>query len=146
LAGRILVYKSFFQKGVAMKKGMAFLFSLPIIMIIISGCLPAIIVGGAVGAVGGYAVSRDTIQGETDKPYEVLWNSATTVARIRGKLKSEDAIKGRIELEAESSRVYISLDRLTQSTTRVRVSARKYHLPNIALAQDIFVKVMEGIR
>lgn len=129
-----------------MRKGTAFLFFVPIMAIILSGCLPAIIVGGAIGAVGGYAVSKDTIQGETDKSYDVLWNSASTIARIRGKVKVEDAVKGRIELEAESSRVYITLDRLTQSTTRVRVKARKYHLPNMTLAQDIFVKIMEGIR
>jgi hypothetical protein len=128
-----------------MKKRAAFLLFMPLIMIIVSGCLPAIIIGGAVGAVGGYAVSKDAIQGETDKSYDVLWNSAGTIARIRGKVKVEDAVKGRIELEAESSRVYITLDRLTQSTTRVRVKARKYHLPNMALAQDIFVKIMEGI-
>jgi len=129
-----------------MSRRAAWLFSMPVIMIIISGCLPAIIVGGAVGAVGGYAISRDTIQGETDRPYDLLWSSASTIAKVRGKIKSEDAVKGRIELEAESSRVYIRLDRLTQSTTRVGVSARKYHLPNMALAQDIFVKIMEGIR
>ena len=129
-----------------MKKGTAFLFFIPIMAIILSGCLPAIIVGGAIGAVGGYAVSRDTIQGETDKPYDVLWNSATTVARIRGKIKQEDSLKGYIEAEAESSRLYITLDRLTPTATRLRVKARKYHLPNMALAQDVFVKIMEGIR
>jgi hypothetical protein len=146
MLNRILLHKSLFQKGAEMKKRLVFLFFLPLAIMVISGCLPAIIVGGTVGALGGYAVSRDTIQGETDKPYDVLWNSAVIVARIRGKIKTEDSVRGRIELEAESSRVYIRLDRLTQTATRVRVSARKYHMPNIALAQDIFVKIMEGIR
>ncbi|MFA5355850.1 MAG: DUF3568 family protein [Candidatus Omnitrophota bacterium] len=110
--------------------------------IFIYGCAP-LIIGGAVGALGGYAVSKDTVQGETDRSYESLWNAAFTVSRIRGEIKYEDKMKGYIEAEAESSRVYIRLVRITSSTTRLRVSARKYHFPNMNLAQDIFVKIME---
>jgi hypothetical protein len=115
---------------------------IPCLLISVLGCAP-LIVGGAVGALGGYAASKATIQGETDKYYDSVWAAASTVASIRGEIKSEDRIKGYIELEAESSKVYIRLIRVTAATTRVRVTARKYHLPNLALAQDIFVKIME---
>lgn len=118
------------------------LFLIPFILVSISGCAP-LIIGGAVGALGGYVVSKDTIQGETDKSYGNLWQAAVTVSNIRGEIKYENKIKGYIELEAESSKVYIRLIRLTGSTTRLRVSARKYHLPNMNLAQDIFVKITE---
>lgn len=125
-----------------MKKIIVFSFLIPFVFVSISGCAP-LIVGGAVGALGGYAVSKDTIGGETDKSYDSLWNSALMIGRIRGQIKNEDMTKGYIELEVESSRVYIRLIRLTAATTRLRVSARKYHLPNLGLAQDIFVKIME---
>jgi hypothetical protein len=105
------------------------------------GCAP-LIVGAAVGAVGGYAISKDTIQGETDKSYDSLWSAALLVGKIRGRIKNEDSAKGNIELEAESSKVFIRLIRLTRATTKVRVSARKYHFPNMSLAEDIFVKIM----
>lgn len=120
-------------------------FLIPCIFVSISGCAP-LIVGGAVGVLGGYAVSKDTIQGETDKSYDSLWDSALMVGRIRGQVKYEDRSRGYIELEAESSRVYIRLIRLTAAATRLRVSARKYHLPNLGLAQDIFVKITEQAR
>lgn len=126
-----------------MRKAIAFL--IPCIFLSISGCAP-LIIGSAVGALGGYAVSKDTIQGETDKSYDSLWNAAFTVSKIRGEIKYENKTKGYIELEAESSKVYIRLIRLTVSTTRLRVSARKYHLPNMSLAQDIFVKITEQAR
>lgn len=116
-----------------------------LMLLVISGCVP-LIVGGAVGAVGAYAVSKDTIEGETDKPYEELWGSALLVCRIRGNIKEEDSAKGYIELETDGSRVWIRLIRLTRSTTRMRIAARKLHLPNIALAQDIYVKIMEGAK
>jgi len=121
------------------------LFLIPCILVGILGCAP-LIIGGAVGAVGGYAISKDTIQGETDKSYDSVWEAALTVSKIRGQIKYEDNTKGYIELEAESSKVYIRLIRLTVATTRLRVSARKYHFPNMSLAQDIFTKVMDQAR
>ncbi len=120
----------------------AILFLIPCIFVSILGCAP-LIIGGAVGVLGGYAVSKDTMQGETDKSYDSLWEAALTVGRIRGEIKYENRMKGYIELEAESSKVYVRLIRLTAATTRLRVSARKYHLPNFSLAQDMFMKIME---
>ena len=121
------------------------LFLIPCILVSILGCAP-LIIGGAVGAVGGYAISKDTIQGETDKSYDSIWEAALTVSKIRGQIKYEDNTKGYIDLEAESSKVYIRLIRLTAATTRLRVSARKYHFPNMSLAQDIFTKIMDQAR
>jgi hypothetical protein len=127
------------------KKRAFFYLLLPLVLLNISGCAP-LIVGGAVGALGGYAISKDTIAADTDKPYDLLWNSALTVAGYRGRVKEEDTRRGYIQMEAESSLVWIRLIRLTQATTRLRVSARKYGLPNLNLAQDIFVKIMEEAR
>lgn len=128
-----------------MRRIVAF-FLVPLLCLNILGCAPLIIVSAAVGAFGGYAISKDTIQGETDKDYDSLWNTALTVSKIRGNIKFEDEIKGYIELEADSSLVRLRLVRLTRATTRLRISARKYHLPNLALAQDMFIKIMEEAR
>lgn len=125
-----------------MKNIAVFSFLIPFVFLNILGCAP-LIIGSAVGALGGYAISRDTIQGETDKSYDSLWRSALMVSKIRGTIKQEDGTRGFIELEADKSRICIRLIRLTHATTRLRISARKYHLPNIDLAQDIFVKIME---
>jgi len=128
-----------------MKKRAILYFLLPFVFLSMSGCLP-LMVGGAAGALGAYAVGKDTIQGDTDKPYDSLWNAALTVSRIRGTIKQEDSQKGYIELEAQRSQVWIRLIRLTHSTTRLRILARKYHLPDIGLAQDMYVKIMEEVK
>ena len=124
-----------------MKKTIIFV-SLLLMLPGILGCAP-LIIGSAVGALGGYAISRDTIQGDTDLEYERLWDAAITVARIRGTIKTQDHTKGYIYAQMESSKVWINLYNLTKATTRLKISARKYHFPNLKLAQDIFVKVMD---
>lgn len=127
-----------------MKKAV-FYFLFPLLVLSISGCLP-LIIGGAVGALGGYAISKDTIQADSDKPYDQLWNAALDVSRARGNIRQEDAARGYIEADVEKSKVWIRMVRLTQATTRIRISSRKYRLPNLELAQDMFVKMMEGAK
>lgn len=124
------------------------IFSLVLIIFIIPlvcGCAP-LIIGAVAGGLGGYAVSRDTVQGDTDKNYEALWESALSVAGAYGLVQEENAKTGCLELSAQSSKIWIKLIRLTQATTRVKVSARKFHFPNMELAQDIFVKIISGVK
>ena len=128
-----------------MKKILFYLMVAPFILMTISGCAP-LIIGGAVGALGGYAVSRDTVQGETDKSYDSLWDTAIMISRARGTIKQENSLKGYIEFQERPNKVYIRLMRLTHATTCLKVSVRKHHLPNLELAQDIFVKIMDQAR
>lgn len=109
----------------------------------LAGCAP-IIIGGALGAMGAIAVSKDTIQVDTDKAYDGIWESAIRVTGARGTITKEDKSKGYIDMENKSMRVYVRMDRLTRSTIRIKVSARKHHLPNIEEAQAVFAKIMEG--
>ena len=118
---------------------------LPYFLLLVCGCAP-LIIGAAAGGLGAYGVSRDTVEGDTDKNYEALWNSALNVAKTNGLIQQENTAIGYIELGTQSSKVWIKLIRLTQASTRVRVSARKYHFPNMDLAQDIFVKIITGAK
>ena len=127
-----------------MRKALLLYFFLPLLLLNISGCVFVLV--GAAGALGAYGVSKDTIQGETDKPYASLWSAALTVGRVRGRIKQEDSTRGYIELEADSSRVWIRFTRLTHTATRLRISARKFHFPSLGLAQELYVKIMEEAR
>lgn len=118
---------------------------LPFILVSVVGCAP-LIIGAAAGGLGAYAISKDTVQGDSDKDYAALWESALNVAKVRGVIQQENANTGYIELSAESSKVWIRLIRLTRATTRIKISARKYHFPNMELAQDLFVKIITGTK
>lgn len=127
-----------------MNKKFSYLVLTALLTINLTGCAP-IIIGGALGAMGVIAVSRDTIQADTDKAYDGIWEAAIRVTGARGTITKEDKSKGYIDMENKSMRVFIRMDRLTRSTVRIKVSARKHHLPNIEEAQDIFAKIMGGV-
>ncbi len=124
-----------------MKRLTVLLLLIPFLVAGLSGCVPVFLM--AVGGVGVYATSKDTIQGDTDTPYEALWDSAVKVARIRGTILQEDFNRGYIEVDAKPNKIWIRFERVTAAATKIRVSARKYKLPNIDLAQEVFIKIIE---
>jgi len=67
-------------KETGMKKFLSLCLAL-ILLVSICGCAP-LIIGAAAGGLGAYAVSKDTVQGDTDKNYEALWSSALSVAGV----------------------------------------------------------------
>ena len=87
-----------------------------------SGCVYLII--GGVAAAGGYAVSRDTIQGETDKSFDAVWDKASEVVGIMGTVESESYELGTIDSIVNGARVKITITQLTPSTVQVKVKAR----------------------
>ena len=124
-----------------MKKLLALFVLIPFLVTGLSGCVPVFLM--AVGGVGVYSISKDTIQGDTDTSYEELWDSALKVARIRGTVKQEDFNRGYIEIDAKPNKIWIQFVRVTVAATKIKVSARKYKLPNIDLAQEVFIKIIE---
>jgi len=129
-----------------MKKALIAAVLVPFLAIAISGCAPLLLMTvGGVGGVGVYAISKDTIQGDTDASYESLWGAALKVSRIRGTILEEDFNRGFIHVDANPNIIKIQFQRLTAATTKMRVSVRKYKkmFPNIELAEQVFIKILE---
>jgi hypothetical protein len=124
-----------------MKKLLTLFILIPFLVSGLSGCVPVFLM--AAGGVGVYAISKDTIQGDTDTDYETLWDSAMKVARIRGTIFQEDFNRGYIQIDAKPNKIWIQFVRVTPAATKIKVSARKYKLPNIDLAQEVFIKIIE---
>jgi len=128
-----------------MKKNIAIALLAGFLSFNIYGCV--LIVGGTMGAAGAYAASRDTIEGNTDKPYAGLWREALALAESCGTIKQEDVNRGYIDVDTAGGRLWIRIARLTHSSNRLRVSARNtYHLPDIAEAQRVYTRIIEGAK
>jgi len=104
------------------------------------------VIAGGVGALGGYAVSPDTVEGEADVDYDTLWDGAQQVVSIMGTVQAKDYKMGTLEGLVSGAKVNIDLSQISANSVRLRVKARKNMLPNIKMAQDIFVKIKNQAR
>jgi hypothetical protein len=108
------------------------------------GCVP--IFWAAAGGVGVFAASKDTLQGEFDISYDRLWDSSLTVMKYRGTVTNQAVEQGSIEGLDGKTKVWIKLERVTPATTRLRVSARRYKMPNLEVAQQVYTKIIEQVK
>lgn len=111
--------------------------------LLLSSCVPLII--GGVGVLGGYAISRDTIGAETSKNVGDIWQAAKDVVSVMGIVKKIDEDTMAIEANIYSSVAIVKVEKLTEATSRLKVKARKLLMPNIGLAQKVFVKIMQRL-
>jgi len=106
------------------------------------GCW-AFVVGSAVGALGGYAISRDTIQGETDKDSDALWESAISVLESMDAIEIDDSTRGKLQAKVGRTKITVKTEQLTPNTARLKVKCRKGILPNLTLSQKLYVRIIE---
>jgi len=114
-----------------------------LVMFSLSGCIYLVI--GGIGAVGGYIVSPDTVEGITDNEYTVAWETAIEMISIMGLIEESNKEGGIIIASVHGANITISMMALSDSSTKVTVKARKAFLPRISLAQDVFVKIMSRL-
>ena len=118
---------------------------LGVLVFFLSGCA-AMLVGA--GAAGGYAIGKDYIQGESDKNFESVYNSAVNIAGILGIIQSQfsNPSIAKIKARVESGTLEINIERLTRQTLRLKVKSRKNLMPNIELAQKVYSKILQQAR
>ena len=109
----------------------------------LSGCF-YLILGGAAAA-GGYAISQDTIQGESEKDFEEVWEAAINIVSIMGTVNSQSHELGKISALVNGAKVIVNISQLTPSAVRLKVKARKAFFPSINTAQNVYVKIMNKV-
>jgi len=125
-------------------KNIFLLFAVCTFCLFASGCI--YVIAGGVGALGGYAISPDTVEGESTTSYDTAWDSAIEVLGIMGTVTSKDYKQGTIVATVDGSKVTMDVSQVSSDEVRLRIKARKNMLPNIKIAQDIFVKVKKRIK
>jgi hypothetical protein len=108
-----------------------------------SGCI--FLVVGGVGAVGGYAISRDTFEGVSSKGQEELMTSAHKVLSIMGTISDERPKDGEIVGTVYGNHVTVDVIQINLTTSKLRVKARNNIFPRIAVAQEVYTKIMNQL-
>ncbi len=110
-----------------------------------TGCVAAPIMLIGAGAVGGYAISRDTFEGNTSKSQEELWDAANKILAIMGSIEVSDRKRDELSGHVNGATVWITVVPVNSSTTKLRIKARKNLLPAIGIAQDVYAKIISQI-
>ena len=110
-----------------------------------SGCIAAPIILVGAGAFGGYAISRDTFEGNTNKSQDELWDTANKVLGIMGSVDHSDRKRDELDGHVNGATVWITVIPINTSTTKLRIKARKNLLPAIGVAQDIYAKIINQL-
>jgi hypothetical protein len=113
------------------------------LILLSSGCIYLVV--GSLGALGGYIISPDTVEGITEHDTATLWDAAVEVVSTMGTITEQQEEAGMIIANVNGTKVDIVISTVSNSTARIRVKARKLHLPKIAVAQDVFVKIMSYV-
>ena len=108
-----------------------------------SGCV--FIIVGAAGAVGGYAVTRDTFEGVSSKSQEELLASAHKVMSIMGTILNERPKDGEIVGTVYGAHVTVDVIQINLTTSKLRVKARKLIFPRVGIAQEVYTKIMNQL-
>ena len=108
-----------------------------------SGCVFLVI--GGVGAVGGYAISRDTFEGVSSKGQEELLASAHKVLSIMGTITDDRPKDGELVATVNGNHVVVDVVQVNLTTSKLRVKARNTIFPRIGVAQEVYTKIMNQL-
>jgi len=117
---------------------------MPLLTVSLTSCV--FVVAGTIGAVGGYAVTRDTIQGEYDAPYGKAWTVSSDVCGILGSVVSRDRATGTINAVIDQAKVKVEVIQLTPEAIRIKVKARRGFFPRVGTSEKVFVKIVQELR
>lgn len=110
-----------------------------------SGC--ALLLLGA-GGLGGYAISKDEVEGFVTKDPNRVWNEARKIIEQRGYVRVTNKELGRLEGEVDGSAIKIDVEQVSPDSTRLRVQARKgvtNILPDLELAQKLYAEIAKRL-
>ena len=105
-----------------------------------AGCVYLVV--GSLGAVGGYVVSPDTVEGVTSYDKNQIWDAAVEVLSIMGLIEEQSEAGGMIIAKVHGAKVTVTIFEINQDTTKLSVKSRKAFLPKISVAQDVYVKII----
>jgi len=107
-----------------------------------TGCVYVVV--GSLGALGGYVVSPDTVEGMvTGRSYAEVWDAVIETISVIGVIQDRNDSGGIVIAKIDGAKTTITALRTTSDSVRLTVKARKAFLPKVRVAQDIYIKIID---
>ncbi len=110
----------------------------------VGGCGVVLIAG--LGALGGYAITPDTVEGVTGYGEQELYASANDILAIMGTVSEQSKSGGHIVAQVNGAKVTLDLIPASKNSTKLRVKARRGMFPKMAIAQDVYMKIVRRLQ
>ena len=107
----------------------------------LSGCVLLLL--GA-GAVGGYAVSKDSVKNHYDLPPAAVFRHALAVAKEMGEVTLEDPKNGVIKAKIMETNVTITVKPVSSRTVELKGKARNV-MPKVEAAQEVYGRIVQRL-
>ncbi len=108
-------------------------------LMMLCGCAP-ILVGA--GAVGGYAISRDTIKNTFDLEASHVYRVSREVVGELGLIVGEDQAHGRIQADVQGTKVTVTVSPVSERSVELKVSARRNVIfPKVDIANTVYNRI-----
>ena len=111
----------------------------------VNGCAVAVIAAAGAGAVGGYAIGRDTFEGITARGQDEIWEAANRVTSIMGSAEDNDRKQGTMSARINGAHVTVTIIPINLTTTKLRIKARQLLFPRIGIAQEVYAKIINQL-
>ncbi|MCB9756967.1 MAG: hypothetical protein H6753_00925 [Candidatus Omnitrophica bacterium] len=119
-------------------------FSIALVLFLLTGSGCFYLVIGGVGALGGYAISPDTVEGMVSGyTMQDIWQAAVDTVSIMGLIEEKNEIAGVVVAKVSGAHITVTVAEPVADTVKLRVKARRGMMPRIKLAQDIYTKIVQ---
>jgi hypothetical protein len=116
------------------------------VMLPLSVCGCGVVIVAGLGALGGYAVSRDTIEGVTGYSAQELFAASSEILSIMGTVSEQSKADGHVVATVDGAKVTVDTIPMSKNSTKLRVKARRGMLPKVAIAQDVYMKIVRKLQ
>jgi hypothetical protein len=86
--------------------------------------------------------AQETFNVTEERAYDV----GLQVIKMAGKVKMENKSSGVIEAEVDGAGVTLKLKKLSEKSTQVTISARKFGFPEVAIASGVMYQLSKQLR
>ncbi len=115
-----------------------------VLAVTLNSCVYLVV--GSVGAVGGYAISPDTVEGMlTDHSPAEVWRATEDVVGVMGIIEERNEAAGVMLCKIQGAKVTITVTRMGESTVKLTVKSRKMLFPKVRISEDVYLKIHKAV-
>jgi len=97
-------------------------------------------------AVAATFMSQDSIKRDFQKDFDIVFDTSLAVLKNLGRVTGQDRASGLIVADLDSARIKLDINKKSDKSTEVVVSARKFFLPRPELAGGVMYEISRELK